>query len=296
MTMSFLRCLTVLAIGLGSAAAAEIRPTMRPDRIETAVVSVPSALQRSVRPIMRRATGIPAEARQREPIGAVIARALNLPPRQAQEVREETAITGGSAVAVSRSHRPSVRPRRILRRAAARASGSVCNSRRIKGQRITAIAGALPGCGVAQPVSITEVAGIRLSQAAKVECRTAQALEKWILEGVGPAVGRTGGGLVGLQVAAHYSCRTRNNRAGAKISEHGKGRAIDISALVLADGTRITVLEGWRGPKRHQEILRASHRSACGPFGTVLGPDGDRYHQDHFHFDVAQHRSGSYCR
>jgi hypothetical protein len=27
-----------------------------------------------------------------------------------------------------------------------------------------------------------------------------------------------------------------------------------------------------------------------------LGPDADRYHQDHFHLDTASHRSGPYCR
>jgi hypothetical protein len=38
------------------------------------------------------------------------------------------------------------------------------------------------------------------------------------------------------------------------------------------------------------------HKSACGPFGTVLGPDADKYHKDHFHFDVAKHGNGAYCR
>jgi hypothetical protein len=42
--------------------------------------------------------------------------------------------------------------------------------------------------------------------------------------------------------------------------------------------------------------MRRMHRGACGPFGTVLGPEADRYHQDHFHFDTARYRSGSYCR
>jgi hypothetical protein len=42
--------------------------------------------------------------------------------------------------------------------------------------------------------------------------------------------------------------------------------------------------------------MRRAHKTACGPFGTVLGPNADRYHQDHFHFDTARYRSGSYCR
>jgi len=49
------------------------------------------------------------------------------------------------------------------------------------------------------------------------------------------------GNLVEMRVAAHYSCRSRNNIKGAKISEHGKGRAIDIAAFVLSNGKVLTV-------------------------------------------------------
>jgi hypothetical protein len=127
-----------------------------------------------------------------------------------------------------------------------------------------------------------------------MDCGTAKALKKWLNKGAKPAVGSKGGGLSGLKIAAHYSCRTRNNIAGAKISEHGKGRAIDISGLTLNDGRTITVLEGWNNGDRR--TMRKAHKAACGPFGTVLGPDADRYHKDHFHFDTARHRGGSYCR
>lgn len=173
--------------------------------------------------------------------------------------------------------------------------GSVCGDRSLRGVKIAPIKGKLAGCGVAEPVKVTEVDGITLSQASIMDCATAQALKSWINEGVRPAVGRRGGGLSGLKVAAHYSCRTRNHRPGAKISEHGKGRAIDISALILKNGEAITVLDGWR-QRREGKILKAAHAAACGPFGTVLGPEADRQHQDHFHFDTARYRSGAYCR
>jgi hypothetical protein len=173
--------------------------------------------------------------------------------------------------------------------------GSVCGNRAIRGQEIPPVPGARRGCGIAEPVRITEVAGVRLSTSATVDCPTAQALHDWVVRGAKPAIGRTGGGLRALQVAAHYACRTRNNRPGARISEHGRGRAIDISALVLASGERITVLHGWRS-RRSGRILRQMHAAACGPFGTVLGPEADRFHQDHFHFDTARYRSGPYCR
>ncbi len=68
----------------------------------------------------------------------------------------------------------------------------------------------------------------------------------------------------------------------------------DIAAFVLRDGRRITVLDGWNS--RDRGLLKRLHSSACGTFGTVLGPNADRFHRDHFHFDVASHRGGAYCR
>ena len=99
---------------------------------------------------------------------------------------------------------------------------------------------------------------------------------------------------MGITVPSHYACRTRNSQRGARLSEHAKGNAIDISAFTLADGTRLTVLGDWNG--RNSRTMRRLHASACGPFGTVLGPNSDRHHRDHFHFDVADYRSGPYCR
>ena len=44
------------------------------------------------------------------------------------------------------------------------------------------------------------------------------------------------------------------------------------------------------------KALKKMHKIACGPFGTVLGPNANRFHRDHFHFDTARYRSGSYCK
>ncbi|WP_298436289.1 extensin family protein [uncultured Jannaschia sp.] len=174
------------------------------------------------------------------------------------------------------------------------AGGGICGRGSIQGTAIPAVPG--PGaCGIPNAVRITSVSGLALSRPTRMDCDTAQALDQWVRAGVLPEVGRTGGGAVALQVAAGYACRTRNNQSGAKISEHGRGRAIDISAIRLADGSRISVLDHWGGGERGR-ILRALWRAACGPFGTVLGPESDRFHRDHFHFDTARYRSGSYCR
>ncbi len=79
---------------------------------------------------------------------------------------------------------------------------------------------------------------MKLSQAAVMDCTTAKALNDWVRNGVYPAVGRLGGGPSSLRVVAHYACRTRNSQRGAKISEHGKGRAVDIAGIRLKNGDR----------------------------------------------------------
>ncbi|NOX42064.1 MAG: hypothetical protein GXP05_16705 [Alphaproteobacteria bacterium] len=173
--------------------------------------------------------------------------------------------------------------------------GSVCGDARIIGRRIAPIAGRLPGCGVANPVKITSIDGVALSRPSVMTCGTALSLTEWITSSLKPITRRRGGGAKSLTVISGYACRTRNSRPGAKISEHGKGKAIDISAINFKDGSRITVLDGWR-KRRDKKILRRLHSSACGPFGTVLGPDANRYHKDHFHFDTARYSSGPYCR
>lgn len=151
-------------------------------------------------------------------------------------------------------------------------------------------------CGITRPVSVTRVAGVNLNRPALLSCPAARALDRWVRTSAKPAVGRRGGGLATMRVAASYACRTRNSRPGARISEHAKGNAIDISAFTFANGKTVTVLEGWKGPRRDRRMLRAMHGAACGPFGTVLGPASDRFHRDHFHFDVAGYRVGPYCR
>jgi hypothetical protein len=99
--------------------------------------------------------------------------------------------------------------------------------------------------------------------------------------------------LTAITPAAGYACRRINNRPSGALSEHAKGNAIDVSAFAFADGREATVLDGWRG--RDAAFLRAVWAGACGPFGTVLGPEADRWHQDHFHFDVKRRRQ-PWCR
>jgi hypothetical protein len=213
-----------------------------------------------------------------------------------------------SQFAVPRSLRPTLRPDGLEQRVRAAATrqipsrvaqpgnrGSLCGVPGLVGDRLEPITGRVNGCGVAEPVRLRSVDGIALSTPATINCETARALQTWVQRSLVPTVGRTGGGVASLRVVASYACRTRNNQPGARVSEHGRGNAIDIAGIGLSNGTELTVLTGWRD-RRQGQVLRQLHSGACGPFGTVLGPNSDRFHQDHFHFDVASYRSGPYCR
>ena len=190
--------------------------------------------------------------------------------------------------------RPKALEQQVLFKKRKLRKGSVCGDIAIQGKPAGNVPGKIKACGIKDAVQITSVSGVALSRPSTMDCGTAIALNKWVDKTVKPTFKRRGP-VVELQVAAHYACRSRNNRKGARISEHGKGRAIDISGFKMADGEVVTVLQGWRkNPSKKQ--LTKIWRGACGPFGTVLGPNSDRYHQNHFHLDTARYRSGPYCR
>ena len=171
----------------------------------------------------------------------------------------------------------------------------LCGDWRLKGEIIPAVEG--PGlCGIPQPVRITEVLGVRLQPAARLNCRAARTLASWMERGpVRMAPRALGAPLAAMRIGGTYSCRTRNSAKGAKLSEHSVGNAIDVMAFRLRDGREISPLRGWRKGEAGAFLLQA-WRAACGPFGTVLGPDSDEHHRDHFHLDIAAHFNGPYCR
>lgn len=201
--------------------------------------------------------------------------------------------------AISVSMRPKLRPATVMQQARAadakRQRGAVCGDIALQGVEIGRVEGTSDGCGVADAVRLQSVSGVPLSTHAVMDCPTARALKRWVDTGLQPAVKGYGGGVKELRVAAHYACRPRNNRKGAKLSEHGRGKAIDIAAIRLMDGRDLVVLDDWTNG-REGRILHRVHDAACGPFGTVLGPDADAMHRDHLHLDTASYRSGPYCK
>lgn len=177
------------------------------------------------------------------------------------------------------------------------ASGMVCGDPRLIGSALPPISGAHPGCVVENPVSLESVAGVHLTGKVELNCEAAIALANWTDNRAKPAARELmSSPLVSMQTAGSYACRPRNNRRGAKLSEHAKGAAIDLTGFTLANGRTVTVTRGWRAGGAEQAFTRRLWSEACGPFGTVLGPAANRYHQDHFHFDTKRYRIGTWCR
>jgi hypothetical protein len=175
---------------------------------------------------------------------------------------------------------------------AASPTGAVCGSPTIVGKRLAPLTEG-PGCGIEEPVRVGSVAGIALEPEALLDCDAARALEEW-LDGVAkPAFGEGESALAGLGVAASYVCRNVNYDEDGELSEHARGRAVDISRFARVDGTSIEVLDGW-GSEAAGDLLRTVQDGACGIFTTVLGPESDEWHEDHFHLGVAERRR-PYC-
>ena len=92
---------------------------------------------------------------------------------------------------------------------------------------------------------------VAVQPTATLACPIVSALDTWFASGVQPAALKW----FGVQVAeirqiSAYSCRGMNGQAGARISEHAFGNALDIASFTLADGRKITVKDGWRGLAR----------------------------------------------
>jgi len=153
-----------------------------------------------------------------------------------------------------------------------------------------------PGCGIDEPVTLSAIIrpdGRKISVAASgvMRCALAKEFATWAV-GDFSAILETGGRKIDTIVTgSSYQCRPRNRVAGAKLSEHGKGNALDIRGVKFSGGAHALV-----GDKA-SPIPEALFTSACKTFATVLGPGSDGYHEDHMHIDLAARRPGShYCR
>jgi hypothetical protein len=136
-------------------------------------------------------------------------------------------------------------------------------------------------------VLLADKSRITVTPPAMITCRMAESLAGWLRDDAAPRVAKLGSTLVGIENYDAYECRSRNRIAGAKLSEHAHGKALDVRALHLADGRRLALTD-INVDKPLRVGLQAT---ACRRFTTVLGP-GDPFHSGHIHLDVIQRRNG----
>jgi hypothetical protein len=147
-------------------------------------------------------------------------------------------------------------------------------------------------CGAENPFEMTAADGGRvvLQPSAQLRCPMIPQIDRWVREVVEPAARyHLRQELVGLKVLASYSCRPMNSVDGGMISEHAYANAVDIGGFMLADGSSVSVLRGWNGTPAQQAFLRVVHDRSCEYFTTVLSPNYNSLHRDHFHLDLAHH-------
>ncbi|MEM7664836.1 MAG: extensin family protein [Pseudomonadota bacterium] len=156
---------------------------------------------------------------------------------------------------------------------------------------------AAPGCNQLGTVQLAALSGdgssFGISNIGPVQCQTASTFSAWARFGVDRAARQIlGSPLRRIETMGSYACR--NVAGSSRRSAHARAEAIDVSAFVLEDGRRIVLKSDWDGgTAAEREFLRVVHKSACKRFGTVLGPDYNAAHKDHFHLEGT---GATFCR
>jgi hypothetical protein len=153
------------------------------------------------------------------------------------------------------------------------------------------------GCSTVNTVRLASLQGdhaaLALSNLGPVACPLASTFAAWARFGVDRAARQIlGSALQRIETMGSYNCR--NVAGSSRRSAHATAGAIDVSAFVLADGRRISVLGDFNdGSPAEREFLQVVHASACKRFGTVLGPRYNTAHRDHFHVELS---GSNFCR
>ncbi len=156
------------------------------------------------------------------------------------------------------------------------------------------------GCTNLNTVQLTALSGdngyLAIANLGPTTCDVSRAFAGWVRFGVDRAARQImGSPLRSVETFGSYSCR--NVAGSGRRSAHATAAAIDVSAFVLEDGRRIVLTEDWNGgSSAERQFLRVVHDSACKRFDTVLGPEYNAAHRDHFHVEGVISGGKSFCR
>lgn len=154
------------------------------------------------------------------------------------------------------------------------------------------------GCRTIDTIKLMDF-GTATTNLGAMTCPLAANFTDWARYAVRPAAKQyLGADVIRIETMGTFNCRNIYGGRSGKLSEHAFANAVDVSAFVLRDGRRVSVLAGWNGSSEERAFLRRLHQSACKRFGTVLGPDYNSAHANHFHLDMARSMSNgtSFCR
>lgn len=154
-------------------------------------------------------------------------------------------------------------------------------------------------CGTPAPIQlkyINDVPRTEIRPPATMNCPLAAALDRWMREVVQPrSKDLLHATVIRIYNLAAYDCRPRYNNPANRMSYHAYAAAIDIAEFITAKGEHVNVLEHWNAGDERAQFLREIHAGACKIFGTVLGPEANEAHRNHFHLDLAKRRRSSFC-
>ncbi|WP_409273128.1 extensin family protein [Pseudomonas sp. KCJK9111] len=129
----------------------------------------------------------------------------------------------------------------------------------------------------------------RLSSSFLASCPLAVAYALFERHGLQPVAQRVlGQPVVQVDHLGSFACRNVYNRKAGRLSQHASANALDIAGFRLRDGQRIVLARDWQGSGDKAVFLREVRQAACEHFSTVLGPDYNAAHRDHFHVDMGR--------
>lgn len=145
-------------------------------------------------------------------------------------------------------------------------------------------------CGIDPRVRLTGVDAVDIAPV-ETTCAVALRTAMWERHALRPAAEDLGSAIARLHHQGSYNCRAIRN--GTRPSTHSTAEAIDIRGVTLVDGRRLDLIDGWDAPAPVGTFWRSARDGACRWFVTVLGPEFNDLHRDHFHL---QSRGWGLCR
>lgn len=148
------------------------------------------------------------------------------------------------------------------------------------------MAGSGGACPLNNVVRVRDFGPVGLNSSFLASCPLALSSALFISQQARPLTKRyTGSDLARIDHLGSFACRNIYHRPDARRSEHATAEALDIAAFRLANGERVTVLNGWKAATT-QPWLKAMLAASCGYYGNGLGPEYNAAHANHFHLGM----------